>query len=51
MRKIYTFLSLIGLLLTINQTAAAAKTIFDVPVEVTEVKDLGLRPRRTEIGD
>lgn len=45
MRKIYIFLSLIGLLLTINQTSAVANTIFDVPVEVTEVKDLGLSDR------
>lgn len=45
MRKISIFLSLIGLLLTINQTLAVAKTTFDVPVEVTEVKDLGLSDR------
>jgi hypothetical protein len=45
MRKIYIFLSLIGLLLTINQRPAVANIIFDVPVEVVEVKDLGLSDR------
>ena len=45
MRVIYIFLSLIGLLTTINQTAAVAKTTFDVPVEVTAVRDLGLSDR------
>ncbi|MCY7345643.1 MAG: hypothetical protein LH614_05415 [Pyrinomonadaceae bacterium] len=45
MRKIYILLSLIGLLLTINQTKAFAKTDWSVPVEVTEVKDLGLSDR------
>ena len=45
MRKIYILLSLIGLLLTINQTKAFAKNDGSVPVVVTEVKDLGLSDR------
>lgn len=45
MRKIFIFLSLFGLLLTINQNLTAANTNFDVPMEVTEVKDLGLSDR------
>lgn len=45
MRRAYIFLNLIGLLLTINQISADAKTAFEVPVEVVEVKDLGLSDR------
>jgi hypothetical protein len=45
MRRIYTLFGLIGLLLTINQTRANAKTDLSVPVEVTEIKDLGLSDR------
>ena len=45
MRKIFIFLNLIGLLLTINQTPANAKTVREVPVEVVEVRDLGLSDR------
>ncbi len=45
MRKIYIFLSLFGLFLTINQNLTAANTNFDVPLEFTEVKDLGLSDR------
>lgn len=47
MRKSLIFLNLIGLLLTINQISANPKTAGggDVPVEVVEVKDLGLSDR------
>ncbi len=45
MRKTFIFLNLIGLLLTINQISADAKANFEVPVEVVEVKDLGLSDR------
>lgn len=45
MRKTFVFLNLIGLLLTINQISATAKADFEVPVEVVEVKDLGLSDR------
>src|SRR5687768_1165252 len=45
MRKALIFLNLIGLLITINQTAANAQTVTQVPVEVVEVKDLGLSDR------
>ena len=41
MRKIYIFLNLIGLLITMNQPAFA-ETRLNVPVEVTAVRDLGL---------
>lgn len=45
MRKIFILLNLIGLLLTTNQAPARAQAAFDVPVEVIEVKDLGLSDR------
>lgn len=45
MRRIFIFLNLIALFLTINQTPANAKTATDVLVEVVEVKDLGLSDR------
>ena len=45
MRKTFIFLKLIGLLLSVNQISADAKTDFQVPVEVVEVKDLGLSDR------
>lgn len=45
MRKTFIFLNLIGLLLTINQIALQAKATLDIPVEVVEVKDLGLSDR------
>ncbi len=45
MRRTFIFLNLIGLLITINQISADAKTDFQVPVEVVEVKDLGLSDR------
>lgn len=38
-------MNLIGLFLTVNQMPANAKTVLDIPVEVTEVKDLGLSDR------
>lgn len=45
MRKIFVFLNLIGLLITINENRAFAKSNFEFPVEVIEVKDLGLSDR------
>jgi hypothetical protein len=45
MRRSFIFLNLIGLLLTINQIYANPKTDLNVPVEVVEVKDLGLSDR------
>lgn len=45
MRKTFIFLKLIGLLLTINQISAAAKSDLQIPVEVVEVRDLGLSDR------
>lgn len=45
MRKIFIFLSLIGLLLSINQKSVAANEFFDIPVSIVEVKDLGLSDR------
>jgi hypothetical protein len=45
MRKIFIFLSLIGLLLSMDQKSAAAKEFFDIPVSIVEVKDLGLSDR------
>ena len=45
MRRIYALFSLFGLLLTINQMSAKANTDLGVPVEVTEVRDLGLSDR------
>lgn len=38
-------MNLIGLFLTVNQMPVNAKTVLDIPVEVTEVKDLGLSDR------
>ena len=38
-------MNLIGLLLTINQISADAKADLQIPVEVVEVKDLGLSDR------
>ena len=45
MRKTFIFLNLIGLLLIANPVSAVAKTDFEIPVEVLEVKDLGLSDR------
>lgn len=45
MRRTFIFLNLIGLLITINQISADANTDFQVPVEVVEVRDLGLSDR------
>ena len=45
MRKSLIFLNLFGLFLSINQIFANPKTHGDVPVEVVEVKDLGLSDR------
>jgi hypothetical protein len=45
MRKTFIFLNFIGLLLSVTQISAVAKTDFEVPVEVVEVKDLGLSDR------
>lgn len=45
MRKTFIYLNLIGLLLSVNQISAAAKTDFQIPVEVIEIKDLGLSDR------
>lgn len=45
MRRAFIFLNLIGLLITINQISADANTDFQVPVEVVEVRDLGLSDR------
>ncbi len=38
-------MNLIGLILTVNQNRANANTALDIPVEVTEVRDLGLSDR------
>ena len=38
-------MNLIGLFLTVNQIPANANVLVDIPVEVTEVKDLGLSDR------
>lgn len=45
MRKLLIALNLIGLFLTVNQIPANANVLVDIPVEVTEVKDLGLSDR------
>ena len=42
MRKTFIFLNLIGLFLSVNQISLQAKVALDIPVEVVEVKDLGL---------
>lgn len=45
MRKLLVVLNLIGLFITLNQMPANANTAMDIPVEVTEVRDLGLSDR------
>ncbi len=45
MRKLFFVLNLIGLLLTVNQKSAIANPVIDFPVEVIEVRDLGLSDR------
>jgi len=45
MRKLFIFLNLIGLLLSANNAQSFAKNVFDIPVEVIEVRDLGLSDR------
>lgn len=45
MRKLIVALNLIGLFLTVNQKPAIANTVIEIPVEVIEVKDLGLSDR------
>lgn len=45
MRKLLVAMNLIGLLITLNQMPANANTSLDIPVEVTEVLDLGLSDR------
>lgn len=45
MRKTFIFLNFIGLLLSVTQFVPQAKTALDIPVEVVEVKDLGLSDR------
>jgi hypothetical protein len=45
MGKILACLNLIGLLLTINQTAANANNFLQLQVKVIEIKDLGLSDR------
>lgn len=45
MRKIFTFLSLIGLLLSVSQKPMAAVAALDVPVDDVQVRDLGLSDR------
>ncbi|MCD9186384.1 MAG: hypothetical protein LUM44_08110 [Pyrinomonadaceae bacterium] len=45
MRKILFYFCLCGLLLTINQTRANAKTALDIPVEVIEIREIGLSDR------
>ncbi|MEZ5428719.1 MAG: hypothetical protein R2747_20910 [Pyrinomonadaceae bacterium] len=45
MRKFLVCLNLIGLILTIDQAAAGTGNGFDVPVKVTEVKEIGLSDR------
>lgn len=45
MRRKFIFLNLIGLLFSVNQTFVNAKSALDFPVEVTEVRELGLSDR------
>jgi hypothetical protein len=45
MRRFLICLNLIGLLLTVNQTAANANNFFQLQVKVIEIKDLGLSDR------
>ncbi|HQU81567.1 MAG TPA: hypothetical protein PKY59_00485 [Pyrinomonadaceae bacterium] len=45
MRKFLIYFCLFGLLLNINQTCANAKTIFDFPVEILEIKEIGISDR------
>ncbi len=45
MRKMIIFLTLIGSLLSVSPTTAIAETNTDVPVQVVEVRDLGLSDR------
>ncbi len=45
MRKFFVLLNLIGSLLTVNHVPANTKAAIDIPVEVTEVRDLGLSDR------
>ena len=45
MRKAFIFIFLIGSLMSINGGLALADTDRDIPVEVVEVKDLGLSDR------
>lgn len=42
MRKTFNFLNLIGLLIIFSHTSTEAKTFMEVPVEVVQVKDLGI---------
>jgi hypothetical protein len=44
-RKIFLLLNLIGLLYSLNHANELAKTVPEIPVEVLEVKDLGLSDR------
>jgi hypothetical protein len=41
MRKLLVAMNLIGLFLTVNQMPVKANASLDIPVEVTEVRDLG----------
>jgi hypothetical protein len=45
MRKLLVAMNLIGLFLTVNQMPVKANASLDIPVEVTEVRDLGLSDR------
>lgn len=45
MRKIFIFLNLIGLLIAAGESRGFSKSDFEIPVEVIEVKDLGLSDR------
>lgn len=45
MRKVFVLFNLIGLLITINQKSLFANGDFEFPVEVIEVRDLGLSDR------
>lgn len=45
MRKLTVVLNMIGLLLTLNQTPAIANSAIEIPVEVIDVRDLGLSDR------
>lgn len=45
MRKVFVLFSLIGLVITINQKSLFANGDFEFPVEVVEVRDLGLSDR------